>query len=48
VYKRQLVREAQGTWEELAKRSPGGTWGKLAREALGDVNWRLKIAVQLP
>jgi tetratricopeptide (TPR) repeat protein len=43
-----LVREAQGTWEELAKRNPGGTWGKLGREALNDVNWRLKIAGQLP
>ncbi|WP_136524413.1 tetratricopeptide repeat protein [Geomonas ferrireducens] len=40
------VREAKASWEKAT--GMGGTWGKLAGEALNDLNWRMKIAGELP
>ncbi|QXE90261.1 tetratricopeptide repeat protein [Geomonas subterranea] len=40
------VRQAKATWEKGA--ATGGAWGRLASEALSDLNWRMKIAGQLP
>lgn len=40
------VRQARGSWEKAS--GLGGTWGKLASAALNDLNWRMKIAGQLP
>ncbi|QXE86302.1 tetratricopeptide repeat protein [Geomonas nitrogeniifigens] len=40
------VRLAKASWEKAA--GLGGTWGRLASEALNDLNWRMKIAGQLP
>ncbi|MBU5611583.1 tetratricopeptide repeat protein [Geomonas azotofigens] len=40
------VRQARASWDKAA--GLGGTWGKLAGEALNDLNWRMKIAGQLP
>lgn len=40
------LRQATASWEKAA--GGGGTWGKLASEALNDLNWRRKIAGQLP
>lgn len=40
------IRQAKASWEKAS--GQGGTWGKLASEALGDLNWRMKIAGQLP
>ncbi|MBJ6801287.1 tetratricopeptide repeat protein [Geomonas propionica] len=40
------VRQAKASWDKAA--GLGGTWGKLAAEAVSDLNWRMKIAGQLP
>ena len=40
------VRQARGSWEKAS--GLGGTWGKLAAEALNDLDWRMKIAGELP
>ena len=42
------VREATAAWEKVAARGATGAWSKLAAQALSDLNWRLKIAGQLP
>jgi len=42
------VREAKKAWEEVVQKNGAGTWAKLASESLSDLNWRLKIATELP
>jgi len=42
------VRQATAAWEKVAGRGGDGTWAKLAAEALGDLQWRLKISGELP
>jgi tetratricopeptide (TPR) repeat protein len=46
--KLNMVGQAREAWERVARRGGRGTWVKLASESLGDLEWRLKIAKELP